>query len=225
MMWRKAWLETRWKLALMALLDALILALLLEDGGSAAAWHARLAGAIPMLPIMNGVVLASAGIGTQTSFRPRQTLHPSMMFTLSLPIARWRLVLVREAVGALATAGLTAAMLTALWVASPGVRALLTPIQFAVYGIAVLASAAVAYGISAVLATLLDDLWQTYGALVSVAILVFALPPVRIWTGLLPGPEGSVSGASGAALEILLACALAGSLSLLSVKVVERRQF
>jgi hypothetical protein len=134
-------------------------------------------------------------------------------------------VLVREAVGALATAGLAAAMLTALWVASPGVRALLTPIQFAVYGIAVLASAAVAYGISAVLATLLDDLWQTYGALVSVAILVFALPPVRIWTGLLPGPEGSVSGASGAALEILLACALAGSLSLLSVKVVERRQF
>jgi hypothetical protein len=177
-------------------------------------------------PAKRGVAqpFASAGIGTETSFRPRQSLHPSMMFTLSLPITRRRLVLVREAVGAVATLGLGCGILAALWSASGGVRSLLSPAQFAAYGIGVLSAALVAYGISAALAAVLDDLWQTYAALAIVAVLVFALPATRIWSAALPA--GASAGAPlplpGA---ILLALTATAALSLLSVRLVERREF
>ena len=54
----------------MALVNAAIGALLLDDVVSGGVWVRRLSGTLPMLFAMNAVVLASAGVATQISQRP-----------------------------------------------------------------------------------------------------------------------------------------------------------
>src|SRR5580704_6212326 len=46
-------------------------------------------------------ILAGSGIGTQPSFRPGRGLLGSTLFTLSLPVSRFRLLATRSALGIL----------------------------------------------------------------------------------------------------------------------------
>jgi hypothetical protein len=226
-MWRKAWLETRWKLALMTLLDAAILTLFLDDGVTAAAWASRLDGPLPLIFLVNAVVLGGAGINTQNAFRPGQALHGSMLYTLSLPVTRRRLVLVRAAVGMLCAAALIATVLLSLWLIAPGVCELTASagtLRVVAYVAQIIAAAAVASSVSALFATRLDDIWHTYAALAVVVGTVFGVPASRFWTGTLsPGATAPPAPFTGAA--ILLAAAFTAGILALAVRVVRHREF
>lgn len=226
-MWRKAWLETRWKLVLMTLLDAAILTLFIDDGVTAAAWAARLEGPLPLILLVNAVVLGGAGINTQPAFRPGQSLHGSMLYTLSLPITRRRLVLVRATVGILCATALLAAVLLSLWLIAPGVRELAATagtVRVVAYVAQILAAVAVASSVSALFATRLDDIWHTYAALAVVVTTVFGVPAVRFWTGTLATGVGAPPALSTGA-AILLAAALTAGILALAVKSVRHREF
>ena len=101
-MWQLAWLDVRWRMVLMAVANSALLLLFLDDAVSGEVWMRRL-DSLPLVFCMNAIVLAGAGIPTHVSQRPRAEPHASVLYILSLPISRQRLVLVREAVGLLAT--------------------------------------------------------------------------------------------------------------------------
>ncbi len=117
-MWRHAWRDVRWKLALMAIVNTAISALFLDDAVAGGVWIRRLSTTMPMLFAMNAIVLANAGVATQVSQRPGQVVHSSMLFLLSLPLSRKRLVLVREATGMVAALSLMLLTLGAYWLLS-----------------------------------------------------------------------------------------------------------
>lgn len=219
-MWRYAWRDVRWKLALMAIVNTAISSLFLDDTVSGDVWIRRLSTTMPMLFAMNAIVLASAGVATQISQRPGQVVHSSMLFLLSLPIARRRLVLVREAAGAFAACALMLVTLAAYWLLTDSLRAAVSPVQAAQFVLCVAAFMIFAYGVSAAFATVLDQLWQTYASLGVISLVLWALPGARFWGGVFANNGASLV-ASGISLCLLGASALVW----LSVRVVERKQF
>ena len=219
-MWGYAWRDVRWKVALMALVNAAISVLLLDDVVSGGVWVRRLSGSLPMLFAMNAVVLASAGVATQISQRPGQVVHSSMLFLLSLPISRRRLVLVREAVGALGAIALLLATLGAYWCFAEPLRAVLPAAVAWRYVVSVAAATLTAYSLSSLFSTFLDQLWQTYAALGVVSLLLFAIPTTRIWREAFDATHQTllIGGVS--------ACLVVSALLIwLSVRAVERKQF
>jgi hypothetical protein len=221
-MWYNAWIETRWRLVLMLLLDAALLALQLDDTVPASVWRRRLDAAMPMMFVMNAIVLAGSGIATTISTRPAQTAAPSMLFTLSLPISRRRLVLVRMAVGLACALALTIGGLTVLRAIAPELRDALPIMDYLAYGACVCAVVAAAHGVSALFSSVLDQLWQTYAALAIAAALLVLVPATRIWRNTL-----DAGGATHPATWISVVLALIGTalLAAATVRTVERRQF
>ncbi len=221
-MWYNSWLETRWRMALMVLLNAVIVSLLLDDVVPAAVWLRRLDASLPMLFAMNAITLAGVGIATQISTSPGQIMHGSMLYTLSLPISRRRLVLVREAVGVVAVVALIVVTLSAVWFGASSLHEAMSLTRFTMYGLTVIATALVAYGISAVLATFLDQLWQTYAALGVTTVIFFTLPGTRIWSDLL---RSAVVPDFSPWFGILSCIAIVAILSAVSVRRVQVKQF
>jgi hypothetical protein len=81
------------------------------------------------------VILAGSGISTQQSFRPSRGLHGSTLFTLSLPVTRFRLLAVRSALGIAEICLGVAAVFGVMWTAFPFVRAqwsILNSVEFVV---------------------------------------------------------------------------------------------
>ena len=219
-MWQLAWLDVRWRIVLMAVANSALLLLFLDDAVPGDVWMRRL-DALPLVFCMNAIVLAGAGIPTNVSQRPRAEPHASVLYILSLPISRRRLVLVREAVGLLATWLIVTITLLVVWSAAASLRSDLPVAHFAEYVLCVLAAAAVAFGVSAVFATVLDQLWQTYASLAVVAVVVKALPITRIWRHALrqDGAPWTVT------VGLLVAVVIAAVLAAVSVRIVERKQF
>lgn len=220
-MWQLAWLEVRWRIVLMLCANAAILSVLLDDVVSASVWLRRL-DAFPMLFATNAIVLAGCGVTTHIANKPSQVVHPAMLYTLSLPITRARLVLVRELLGLLSAFAVIGATLLTMWIVAPSLRTALPTAHFLAYVGCVLLVATVAAGVSAIFSTWLDQLWQTYAALAVVALLVGTVPVTRIWQLALRA-DASVSMQS--ALAPLAALVLAAALSLVSVRMVQRREF
>ena len=219
-MWRYSWRDVRWKFALMAIVNTAISALFLDDPVVGAVWIRRLSTTMPLLFAMNAIVLASAGVATQISQRPGQVVHSSMLFLLSLPIARRRLVLVREAVGAAAALVLMLLTLGAYWLLTESLRASVGPSQALQFVLSVAAFMMLAYSVSALLATVLDQLWQTYASLGVVSVALWAIPSARFWGNVFV-MDGGARVLGGIATSLLLGAALVW----FSVRVVERKQF
>ena len=228
-MWYKSWVEVRWRLVLMALLNAFIAALLLDDTVPAAVWRNRLIGNLPIIFAMNAIVLAGSGIASQLSQRPGQVVHPSMMFLLSLPISRSRIVVVRQAVGAIASLMLLFATMAAYVIAAPELRELLTIKTGALFMVCVASAALTAYAASALLSTVLDQLWQTYGAMGLVAVALGAFPAARFWSVLLPTSPVSVELVAVPWVPVILGVVTCATLTTvmvsISVRIVQRKQF
>ena len=161
MLWYKAWLETRWRLVLVLGLTILMWfrftsPLLVPPR---MVWRALEFGSA-LLYCFAAFFLAGAGVNSQTTYGAARAYHGSMLFTLSLPVSRRRLFFVRAGLGALETCAFVAtiASLTLLW--KPGATSALQLFQ---YGARAIVCTIAVYALSALLACMLDEMWQFMG--------------------------------------------------------------
>jgi len=179
MLWFKAWLETRWRFAFIAgtmlfawaaPLWAPLFHLRTPPGVSdSRLWMAVHLASI-FLYIFAAIYLAGSGINSQTTYSATSGFHPSMLFTLSLPVSRRRLLFVRAGLGALQTGILVAIMAAYTVFQRPGGT---TAPQFLVYLARAMVCTMVVYALSTLLACLLDEMWQFYsGFLCCIAAFV-----------------------------------------------------
>src|SRR5688572_14645917 len=127
MMWFRAWLETRSRVAFTIAWLAMFIGIL----ASASANRRGAPGSLPrLLDILSfvwvfvPVWLAGSGVRTQAGFGRGATrgLHGSTLFTLSLPVTRTRLMIVRAILGLVETAAVITALGVALWLLLPALR-------------------------------------------------------------------------------------------------------
>jgi hypothetical protein len=180
-----------------------------------------------LLCLLSGVYLAGAGIQTQSSWRQTRGVHASMIFTLSLPVSRLRLLTVRAALGLLETGAIIAIMISGAWALFPGVRGSSTPADLLRFALTAFVLAAGFYSVSMLLATFLESLWQIYGSMILIVLLWrledYLPPSVNIFrvigadsplvTHALPWPEMAVS------------CGLAVVLFLVAARIVQTREY
>ena len=145
---------------------ALLIILIGEQGGGLhSAENARnLMFLQSMISILAAINLAGAGIRTQSPFRAKAGLHGSTYYTLSLPVSRLRLLTVRTLLGLLETAGIIVFIIVSAWSLFPLIRGNSTASDLLKLLLAALACVLCFYFVSAVIATVLDEMWQTYGS-------------------------------------------------------------
>lgn len=193
-LWWKAWLEVRWRFFIPLLLTPLWLwwlvpgtaGLVTPDPDLLARVKPRTAGFGMALNVLSlivwpllAVVYAGAGINTQTAYTARHGIHPSMLFTLALPVTRRRLLLVRAGAGIAVFSAIVAWQCGFAWIASPYIRAQVTAGQMALYVVCAVLASMVFYWFSVMLATFLDEMAVAYGsfaAIWAVVVVRFAVP-------------------------------------------------
>lgn len=136
---------------------------------SSASWQIYLqAASIWALTI--ALLMAGSGLNTQTMYGMRQGVHPSMIYTLSLPVRRRSWLIVRSGVGLGSTAIMTLFLLM--------IPSLMRPFTGGVFPWSEALSllpyfclgALVFYSLSVLLSTFLDEVWQ---GMLSLAALGF----------------------------------------------------
>jgi len=175
MLWLKAWLETRWKVASMVFMGVLLFGLTLEALAAVRAHHPQqfllvLLRVSVFLCFITGITLAGSGIQT-ASPRPGadRANDGSTLFTLSLPVRRARLFAVRTVTGVLEMVVLLASFGFVIWLLVP---TLVTSAQGALGYFAVIVSSSLAvYAISACLSTFCDEGWRFRGSGLVVVVL------------------------------------------------------
>lgn len=166
MLWWKAWMETRWRLVFVLGCFALL-------------WAEGPLFGVPMAKLrivmilqyavvwgFAATMLAGAGLNSQTTWGVSTGYHGSMLFTLSLPVARRKLFAVRAAAGALETCALivvTAVPLVSYFGLSWSTASLY------VAGACVCSMSA--YAISALFACVTGEMWQLYGSWLALGAL------------------------------------------------------
>ena len=96
MLWMKAWLEIRWRLVFsLGVVLAPFGGLYFKGGGSSPDKAVIVLTLIAFLCLFCTVFLAGSGIRTQSPIQGTKGLHGSTLFTLSLPVSRFRLLSVR----------------------------------------------------------------------------------------------------------------------------------
>ena len=182
MLWFKAWLETRWRFGFLILSIFVIwltphwlpsFGIRLPTGVPASRlWMAIHLGSV-LLCIFTAIYLAGSGINSQTTYAATSGFHPSMLFTLSLPVSRRRLLFVRAGLGALQTSFLVVIMAGYTLVQRPGATSTL---QWLAYMTRAIGCTMAVYALSVLLACLLDEMWQLMcGCLCWAAVLVLQL--------------------------------------------------
>lgn len=177
MFWYKGWLETRFKLLFLVgfatfllFFQHSVLNAATPPGGRNPALGFVLF-STPSLVLMLCAILGGAGIATQPSFQPAKGLHGSMLFTLSLPVSRLRLLAIRATIGWLEVAGVVVALCCGMWLVSPLFRTMSTFAEMMAYAGTLIGCASAFYCLSVLLATFLDDQWRAWGTmLASVAL-------------------------------------------------------
>jgi hypothetical protein len=126
---------------------------------------ALLGGAVFGVGVLSGL-LAGAGITTQPAVQATKGLHGSMIFTLSLPVSRSRLLAVRAGLGWLEMAGGIGLLCSGVWALFPMLRATTTTEMLEYAGVLIVCASGL-YFISVLLATFLDDQWRMYGSMMA----------------------------------------------------------
>lgn len=168
MLWLKAWLETRFRMIIPLFMVGWLLFATHSSTMRQREIIAVVQYSMPVIAMMIFIILAGAGIVTQSPFRVTKGLHGSMMFTVSLPVSRLRLVAVRAAIGWLEAACLAGLMCACIWRLSVALRTLATPAQMLQQACALVVCGSVAYFVSVVLATFLEDQWRIWGSMIVV---------------------------------------------------------
>ena len=240
MLWYKSWLETRVRFFLMAGVYVLtswyvtpeVIGRLLVDSKPAAALAQTgrvTLGSFWFIWTVLAVMLAGAGINTQTFRGVTQGLHGSMLFTLSLPVRRRRLLGVRAALGALETAFVIIFACLFMWSVSPLLRAHVGVSTILVYALVSLVWSSVFYCLSTFLATFLDEMWQCYGSFLGIAVMLCLRPPIKKFFSFdilrMLGDPTHLTVSTLPWPGILTCLALSAALLFASVQVVERKQY
>jgi hypothetical protein len=168
MLWYKGWLETRFRLIFG-----------LGVAGFALFWVHSLGLKAPegvkVLTINVAVsvaafssLLGGAGIATQRSaFQAARGLHGSTLFTLSMPVSRFRLLATRACLGWLEMSAGIGAVCIAMWVMFPALRRAAGVDEMIQYTVTLVACATGLHSLTVLLATCLDDVWRTYASLLA----------------------------------------------------------
>ncbi len=169
----KNWMETWPRLCLFTAFLLIILSVTVHDAET----HPV---AARQLPVYFGflfmtffpAILAGSGIGTQPSFRPGRGLQGSTLFTLSLPVSRFRLLATRSALGILEVCAAVAVIFGVMWAAFPFLRAQWS-LPFSVeYVVADSLCLTGFYFMCVVIAAFLEDLqWQLFSSLALMFVL------------------------------------------------------
>jgi len=126
---------------------------------------------IPTLVVMVTAMLSGAGIATQPSFQATKGLHGSTLFTLSLPVSRFRLLAIRAGLGWLEMAGVIGTFCCGMWFASSQLKGAATGVEMLEYAETLIACASALYFLSVVMATFFDDQWRMWGTMLGSAAL------------------------------------------------------
>lgn len=180
MLWYKGWLETRFRLLVALGFSASTLAYAYSSGVHALAGVKALLGGVAILVAMLCGMLAGAGVATQPALQATKGLHGSMMFTLSLPVSRLHLLVVRAALGWLEIVSGIAVLCFGMWALFPVLRATTTAAEMLEYAGVLITCASGPYFISVLLATFLDDLWRLYGTAIAFGALWWVSNHVRL---------------------------------------------
>ncbi len=173
MLWYKAWLETRWRFAYLLVVTAALMLLPYSLKVPPNRWWVAFEVLIAFVGCLAGVYLAGSGINTQTFYSVTSGFHGSMLFTLSLPVSRKRLLFVRATLGAAETC---LVIILNEWVAlhfRPEATGFTQALR---YGIRALICVMAVYALSVFVSCVLDEMWQFTGVgLVLVAVWFFQL--------------------------------------------------
>jgi FtsH-binding integral membrane protein len=234
MLWLRAWLETRTRIAFTLVWLAFFVGVL-----AASAAQRREGGTLDVVQTLNmlafpclfvPVWLAGSGVRTQSGMGRTATrgLHGSTHVTLSLPVTRARLLAVRSALGLVEAAGVIAVLGVAAWLVLPALRA--TAVSDGLrHLLVVFVTGTAFYGLSVLAATLLDEMWQMWAS--TLVILALWSAPVR---GLMPQAFDVFRPLSAASPLVthtlpwtaMLVALVAGALfTLAALKVIEAQEY
>ena len=152
-----------------------------------------------------------------------------MLFTLTLPVTRRRLLLTRAGLGWLLLAGTIAMMYCGMWMLFPVLRANTSAAQVLENIGVLVACASGLYAIPVLLSTFLNELWRTWGtmiALVALLILVTKTPlpaSVNIFLAMSDSSPLIAHTVPWTAMELSLG--LAAILFFAALRIVRARQF
>jgi len=235
MLWYKVWLETRFRLLFTLGVMGLLLVLTYSTRAAAPAPGARIPVfgivlfSIPTFVVVICTMLAGAGIATQPSFQATKGLHGSMLFTLSLPVSRLRLLAVRAGFGWLEMAGAIGTLCCGMWLASSQLRGAVTVVEMFEYAETLIACASALYFLSVMMATFLDDQWRVWGTMIGSAALWWlsthtSLPDsLNIFRAM--GEGSPLVAHTMPWLAMTFSLALAAILFLVAFQVVQHREY
>jgi len=177
----KGWLETRWRLLFMLgflafwLVSFLIAAKAPGSGSKALVGFIEFS--VPSFVVGICAMLSGAGINTQPALQAAKGLHGSTLFTLSLPVSRFRLLAVRAGLGWLEMVGEIGALCCSMWLVLPGLSGSVMAVELLEYVGTLIACASALYFLSVFLATFLDDQLRIWGTMIG-AVALWSLPNV-----------------------------------------------
>ena len=179
MLWYKSWLETRVRLVfLIAVLGFMLFVEHSRQQSNAVSPGKGVVTALVMMTLINVVVvsavLGGAGIATQPSLAVQRGTHGSTLYTVSLPVSRLRLLLVRTVLGWIEATGIVTLFCAGLWLFVPWLQAAMTGVEMVKYLAALLACGSVFYCVAVLLGSFLEDQWRAWGTMFTAAALAYA---------------------------------------------------
>ncbi len=167
MLWYKGWLETRFRLVFALGLVGFSLFAAYSFGLKEPAGVKVLVGNVALVVAIVSGMLSGAGIATQPAVQATKGLHGSMIFTLSLPVSRLRLLAVGAGLGWLEMVGGIGLFCCGMWALLPILMATATAAEMLEYAVVLIACASSLHFISVLLATFLDDRCRMYGTMIA----------------------------------------------------------
>jgi len=226
MLWLKAWLETRWRIAWALFMGVIILVgAPVSAGGSQGLLIANALKMFMLMSFLAPLMLASSGIQTSAATRPgasEKGAEGSTLFTLSLPVTRNKLFAVRTVFGILETIALLSLFSIAAWLLMPMFR---VNAHDALGALAVIiASSMTVYAISACLSTFCDESWRIrLSALAVVGVFILLPKPFDIIRPLVVASPLITHQIPW--VTIVAACVLAALFLAIALKIIQTREY
>lgn len=185
MLWYKGWLETRIRLVFIVALMVVVVGVQYSHQHTHQGPPAMPAlTAFVSLTLINvvlvGAIFGGAGITTQPSFVVQRGVHGSTLYTVSLPVSRIRLLLVRATLGWCEAILAMTLFCAGLWFALPWLRVTMSGFEMVEYLAALLACGSVFYCVSVLLGSFLDDQWRAWGTMLVAGAFAFTSARVHL---------------------------------------------